>query len=100
MASVIDHLAIVVDNPSLANSAPSGVGAAVSDAAITATVKSKLLADPDTSGLKIDVDTKDRTVTLSGQVKSTTEKTQAVDIARMTDGVVGVTDHLIVQRGN
>ena len=98
--SVVDHLAIAIETPPLANNEPSGIGSAISDASITATVKTKLLADPDTSGLKIDVDTKDRTVTLSGQVKSATEKTQAVDIARMTDGVVGVTDHLVVQRGN
>ena len=52
------------------------------DASLTATVKSKLLADPDTSGLRIDVDTKDKVVTLTGKVKSQAEKGEAVQIAR------------------
>jgi hyperosmotically inducible protein len=94
---VVDQLVIV---PDTAASSGSGIGAVVSDAAITATVKSKLLADPDTSALRIDVDTKDRTVTLSGAVKSAAEKTEAIEIARQTDGVLGVNDQLTVQRGN
>jgi hyperosmotically inducible periplasmic protein len=69
-----------------------------SDATITATVKSQLLADPDTSGLRIDVDTEDRTVTLSGKVKSDAEKSEAVEIARKVAGVRDVTDRLTVER--
>src|SRR5262245_44334760 len=41
-------------------------GAAVGDAALTAKVKTKFLADTSISGLKIDVDTKNDVVTLSG----------------------------------
>lgn len=70
----------------------------LSDAGVTAAVKSKLLADPDTSGLSIDVDTKDKVVTLTGTVKSVAEKSEAVQIARNTDGVTGVNDQLTVER--
>jgi hyperosmotically inducible periplasmic protein len=72
------------------------VGAAVSDAALTTTVKSKLLADPTVSGLKIDVDTKDGVVTLTGKVKSTREESEALRIARNTDGVKRVQDKVTV----
>src|SRR6185436_382637 len=43
------------------------------DASITAAVKTKLLGDPKVGGLKIDVDTKDNVVTLTGIVKSAAE---------------------------
>jgi hyperosmotically inducible protein len=61
-------------------------------------VKSKLLADPDTSGLRIDVDTKDSMVTLTGTVRTEAEKTEALAIARNTEGVKNVTDRLNVER--
>lgn len=66
------------------------------DAGITAAVKSKLLADPDTSGLRIDVDTKDGNVT--GNVASQAEAREALDIARSVDAVKNVTDRLTVER--
>jgi hyperosmotically inducible protein len=72
------------------------LGDRLSDASLTATVKSKLMADPDTSGLRIDVDTKDKVVTLTGKVKSQAEKGQAVQIARNTEGVKSVTDKLTI----
>jgi len=83
--------------PPVADRTPSEpLGDRLSDASLTATVKSKLLADPDTSGLRIDVDTKDKVVTLSGKVKSQAEKGQAVQIARNTEGVRSVTDKLTI----
>lgn len=75
-----------------------GATAPMSDAGITAAVKSKLLADPETAGLRIDVDTKDRVVILTGKVRSQAEKKNAVAIARETQGVTSVTDKLTVAR--
>jgi len=69
---------------------------ATGDAAITAKVKSKFLADTSVAGLKIDVDTKNGVVTLSGTVKSAAERDLAVGIARGTDGVKSVVDKLTV----
>ena len=64
------------------------------DAGITTAVKTKMLADTTVSGLKIDVDTKDGIVSLSGNVASAVEKRRAVEIAKETDGVKSVSDHL------
>jgi hyperosmotically inducible protein len=70
------------------------VGDTASDATITASIKTKLLADEDVSGLKIDVDTTEGVVTLTGNVKTAAEKAEAIRIARETDGVKSVEDRL------
>jgi osmotically-inducible protein OsmY len=70
------------------------VGGAISDGALTTAVKSKLLVDPDVSGLKIDVDTKDGVVTLTGTVENSRQRSEAVQIARRTEGVKRVEDQL------
>src|SRR5688500_12410398 len=51
-----------------AGDAAAGAGAATTDAGVTAAVKTRLLADPDVAGLRIDVDTTDKVVTLTGNV--------------------------------
>ena len=71
-------------------------GEFVTDAAITTAVKTKLLADSKTPGLKIDVDTKDGVVTLSGSVKTRAEIDKAVADARGTKGVTRVVNDLKV----
>lgn len=72
-------------------------GEVVDDAVITTKVKSALLADPDVSGLAIDVDTYKGQVTLNGNVKSGAQVTRAEDIARKTKGVVGVKNNLQIK---
>ena len=57
--------------------ATSGVSRTLTDAAITATVKTALLADPLSSGLKIDVDTASAVVKISGTVATPDEKARA-----------------------
>ncbi len=69
----------------------------VADASVTTAVKTKLLADPKVGGLKIDVDTKDNVVTLTGQVNSVEEKNEALRLARTTTGVKRVVDKLTVK---
>jgi hyperosmotically inducible periplasmic protein len=71
-------------------------GSAAGDASLTAKVKAKFLADTSISGLKIDVDTKNDVVTLSGTVPTAAEKRHAVEVARATDGVKSVVDNLKV----
>ena len=68
----------------------------VADAGITAAVKTRLLADPDVAGLRIDVDTKDKIVTLTGNVQSAAQVAEAEKIARETAGVVRVVNNLRV----
>jgi hyperosmotically inducible periplasmic protein len=71
-------------------------GDAAADAATTAAVKTKLLADTKVGGLGIDVDTKDNVVTLTGKVRSAAERTEAVRLARTTTGVKSVVNKLVV----
>ncbi len=73
---------------------------AISDSTITATVKSKLAADAETSALNINVDTKGGVVTLSGGGATQAEKTQAEQIARNTEGVTRVVNNITVAPGS
>lgn len=68
----------------------------VTDAGITAAVKTRLLADPDVSGMKIDVDTKDKLVTLKGSVASAAQASKAERLAAATPGVTRVVNELKV----
>ena len=68
------------------------------DAGITTKVKSKLVADDEVKAYQIDVDTKDKIVTLKGQVDTPTAKSRAVEIARTTDGVRDVVDSITMRR--
>ena len=70
--------------------------APVSDAALTASVKSRLLGDGKTPGLKIDVDTQDGVVTLSGDVPTSAAHLEALRLARGTKGVKHVVDKITV----
>lgn len=60
---------------------------ATADARVTATVKSKLMTDSLMSGWKINVDTAEGLVTLSGTASSHEQVAQAVKLALETDGV-------------
>ena len=71
-------------------------GAVVSDATMTARVKSKLIANSNVHAGKIDVDTRDHVVTLSGRVASSSEKALAEQIARNTSEVKNVRNNLVV----
>ena len=83
-------LVIVLVAPLLLTACGKSVGDTVDDATITARVKTALLNDPQTGGLRIDVDTFKGVVTLSGGVKSAAERDKAIAIARKTPGVVDV----------
>ncbi len=68
----------------------------VDDTTTTAAVKSKLIANSNTHGMKIDVDTRGDVVTLSGRVASSEEKELAEEIARNTGDVSDVRNQLVV----
>jgi hyperosmotically inducible protein len=69
----------------------------VSDASLTAKIKSKMALDDTVKALDINVTTSDRTVTLSGRVGSEQEKKRALALARETDGVRSVVDRLTIR---
>lgn len=75
------------------------VACAQTDAGITTKVKSKLAADDTVKAYQIDVDTREKVVTLSGNVDSQAAKDQAVAIARSTEGVADVVDNITVAGG-
>ncbi len=72
------------------------VACSQTDAGITTNVKTKLAADDTVKAYKVDVDTRNGVVTLSGDVQSAAAKEQAIRIARQTDGVRDVVDQLHV----
>jgi hyperosmotically inducible periplasmic protein len=85
--------------PSTSTNTPPGtkVANAADDAAITAKVKAAILAEPGLKSLQINVDTKDQTVTLSGNVASDQMRDRAKQIAMSTEGVKNVVDNLSVK---
>jgi hyperosmotically inducible periplasmic protein len=85
--------------PDKTNQAADKIGNAADDAAITAKVKAAILAEPGLKSLSINVDTKDATVTLSGNVASDNLRDRAKQIAMSTDGVKNVVDNLTVKAG-
>ena len=72
------------------------VGQTVDDAAITASVKSKLLADERTKGFDVNVDTVKGIVTLTGGADSAAAKSAAQQLAGEVEGVVLIKNELMV----
>lgn len=73
-------------------------GEILSDGAMTAKIKSKMALDDSVRARTVDVSTTDHVVTLSGTVRSAAEHERAVQLARETDGVTRVIDHLTVMQ--
>jgi len=73
--------------------------AASSDAAITASIKTDYLKDPDLSVFKIDVDTQGGVVTLNGVTETAVARQRAEKLAAANKGVVEVRNNLTVKHG-
>lgn len=71
-------------------------GEVLTDAAITAAVKTKFLAESGVPGTEINVDTTNGVVTLTGTLKNKAEANKAMMIARNSKGVKRVVNHLKV----
>jgi hyperosmotically inducible protein len=100
VASVVDEISVVPAagaTPTTGRTDPL-VEVAMTDPGITAEIKTKLLGDPQVSGLKIDVDTKDGVVTLKGVVDTQAEKDRALAIARDVKQALRVEDRLTIRR--
>lgn len=82
--------------PAARTSQDRNFGEVVDDAAITATVKSKLLWSKNTEGMEMNVDTSKGKVTLSGAAQSDASKKLAGSTAANTRGVVSVDNRLVV----
>ena len=75
-------------------------GELLTDGALTAKIKSKMALDDSVQARSIDVTTRDHVVTLTGTVRSVHEHDRAVQLAKETDSVTQVVDHLKVSAGS
>jgi hyperosmotically inducible periplasmic protein len=73
------------------------VGAYVDDAAITTSVKTRFVDNPQVDAASIKVETLNGTVLLSGFAKNSTERTTAESIARNVSGVRSVRNEITVR---
>lgn len=71
---------------------------ALSDAAITTRVNAQLAADPSLSAIKINVDTDNGRVRLSGTAPDTESRERATTMASAVSGVVTVDNQLKVEK--
>lgn len=69
------------------------------DAQVTARIQRELAKDQQLRGAKIDVDTQDGVVTLSGSVTSAAARARAAEIAHGGQGVKSVNDQLTLSGG-
>jgi osmotically-inducible protein OsmY len=95
VTSVDNKLVVKKDSKSAADNEQNS---ALLDAKIATVVKTSLLFEPETSGIKINVDVKDSVVTLSGEVDSSAEKDLAIAKAKNAKDVVDVIDKLTVAK--
>ncbi len=72
------------------------LGRQIDDATLTARVKASLINDPDVPARKIDVDSQEGSVILTGVVDTREQKAKAVAIARKVEGARKVIDNLQV----
>jgi len=101
VARVDDRLAVQPDGAvattgTVRGDTPRTLGEKVGDARITSTIQSKYFLDDLVKGRRIDVDTRQGVVTLRGDVSNESERSQALLLARNTDGVQRVEDNLTV----
>ena len=73
-------------------------GQNIDDATITASVKSKLVADKAANLTRVDVDTNNGTVYLNGTVDSPEQKAKAEQLAWQAQGVKSVVNNLQVAK--
>jgi hyperosmotically inducible protein len=72
------------------------VGEQLSDSGITTKIKAKLTADPEINPFNISVETEEGTVYLTGRVHDQAQKDEAEELARNTEGVKRVVNHIEV----
>lgn len=70
----------------------------VSDAALTAAIKTGIAKDPELSALRINVDTKAGHVSLYGSAPNEAAKQRAQAIAMAENGVTGVDNQLAIEK--
>lgn len=77
----------------------STVGQYVDDATITTRVKTRFAEDPQVSAMRINVETLNGTVQLSGFAANEAERTRASTVARAVPEVKDVRNNIVVRSG-
>jgi hypothetical protein len=88
--SMIDSVAASVSDRALLKTLD------VADAGISASIKSELVRDPSLGALRIDVDSRDGVVSLTGQADDEANRRRAEQVARAHKSVIGVRNNLTV----
>jgi hyperosmotically inducible protein len=91
-------LVIVLAASACQSTTSRSVGRTIDDATITASVKSRLVADRAANLTRVDVDTNRGTVYLNGTVETAEQKAKAEQLAWQAEGVKSVVNNLHVQR--
>ncbi len=91
-------LAFVVSIAGCTSMTGQTAGQYVDDSTITASVKSKLVADKIANLTRVDVDTTNKVVSLNGVVESPDQKTRAEELATQVAGVSRVENQLQIQK--
>ena len=96
--SMMVILALVLLTTACQSTTGKTAGTSVDDATITASVKSRLVADKPANLTRVDVDTNNGTVYLNGTVESPDQKVRAEQLAWQAKGVKTVVNNLQVQK--
>ena len=98
IAQQTDRTVTAVKEKTVVAETNTGVNRTMSDGAITASIKTDFLKDPDLSILKIDVDTRNGVVTLNGLAENDEARGRAEKIAQGVKGVKEVRNYLVTKR--
>jgi hyperosmotically inducible protein len=98
LRSIVVVMVLVLTTAACQSMTGKTAGANFDDATITASVKSKLVADKAANLTRVDVDTNNGTVYLNGTVDSPEQKTKAEQLAWQAKGVKSVVNNLQVAK--
>lgn len=71
----------------------------IDDASLTAQVSAALASDKELRAMRVDVDTRDRVVTLSGPAPTASAKERAAEVAHKVQGVESVNNQITIKGG-
>ncbi len=100
LASMMVAVGVLGTSGCAVRSGQSTVGQYVDDAGITTRVKARFADDTGVSAMRIQVETLNGTVQLSGFAASQAEKDKAGQVARSVSDVKEVRNNIIVRTGN
>jgi hyperosmotically inducible protein len=101
LASKVDSEKIRKTGSEIAGAIAGGAdraGGALTEAGLTAKIKSKMALDDTLDASRLEVDTEGSVVTVGGTVVTAAQRERALQLARETNGVTSVVDRIEVSR--